>query len=655
MQAVITQMIGTIQRRCEERGLEISQALAGAMVRKVVLDPAEGFELDKELREDDVGRVVERSVALLGEADSPEVDTLKLSLAFDALSHENPVLLAALGREKGAEARRKVLLDAVLKSKARGLAALSALYRKILDYVVSAGRLEEGGGSGSGEGEGEGPSEAMLRESNAALESIFPHSELPAFVMLSAGDKTAQLNEMAKIVVGILLYNRSIGKGGSSVTDLPANLLGTTGRLREDVSGAVDELASRIADYTALLNHMQFNNARLPVSLDRLNGELANRRSLLGYMESLLETASSLKATVNSTIASLNSNLDAIHAIVVAKHAVPTETVYPRFVEVFHIWDALSTLALQADSLALVFAQMETFMDSFQTSLDPTLVAQANDALAELTGSSTRVGNGSDSPLESVVGDSKAGEHDDGSMMVMTTGIHVSPSDVPPMGSASLGLSGYCPWTLVYRNAMLLPGDPRLGAVLYRGVHYLCVDEAALSAFQAHPEKYLVAIQGMVEEDPMLGKHVGSLTVLTHGGNGGGGGGGGEGASSSASASGVPPKPASVSVGIQTEVHPNPPPKDPNYEWNEWNLRRKALMYVSLRTKATHSTQTFNSAYRADASTQHYVPKDAKTQTAVDASTSVHPVSRYVAGLRGRPEGTVGASVVDLTLPVNIP
>lgn len=638
MQAVITQMIGTIQRRCEERGLEISQALAGAMVRKVVLDPAEGFELDKELREDDVGRVVERSVALLGEADSPEVDTLKLSLAFDALSHENPVLLAALGREKGAEARRKVLLDAVLKSKARGLAALSALYRKILDYVVSAGRLEEGGGSGSGEGEGEGPSEAMLRESNAALESIFPHSELPAFVMLSAGDKTAQLNEMAKIVVGILLYNRSIGKGGSSVTDLPANLLGTTGRLREDVSGAVDELASRIADYTALLNHMQFNNARLPVSLDRLNGELANRRSLLGYMESLLETASALKATVNSTIASLNSNLDAIHAIVVAKHAVPTETVYPRFVEVFHVWDALSTLALQADSLALVFAQMDTFMDSFQSSLDPTLVAAANDALAELTGSSTRGGDGGNAVDVVVV------DPDDAMTMMMTTGILVSPSDVPAPGSASLGLSGYCPWTLVYRNAMLLPGDPRLGAVLYRGVHYLCVDDAALSAFQAHPEKYLLAIQGMVEEDPMLGKHVGPLTLLTRGG-----GDGGEGASSSSG-----PKPTSVSVGIQTEVHPNPPPKDPDYEWNEWNLRRKALMYVSLRTKATHSTQTFNSAYRADASTQHYVPKDAKTQTSVDASTSVHPVSRYVAGLRGRPEATAGASVVDLTLPVNL-
>ncbi len=34
-------------------------------------------------------------------------------------------------------------------------------------------------------------------------------------------------------------------------------------------------------------------------------------------------------------------------------------------------------------------------------------------------------------------------------------------------------------------------------------------------------------------------------------------------------------------VGMQTLLHPIPHFKDPQYDWNEWELRRKALRLVS--------------------------------------------------------------------------
>ena len=35
-------------------------------------------------------------------------------------------------------------------------------------------------------------------------------------------------------------------------------------------------------------------------------------------------------------------------------------------------------------------------------------------------------------------------------------------------------------------------------------------------------------------------------------------------------------------VGVQTDTHIIDTYKDPNYEWNEWELRRKALMLVII-------------------------------------------------------------------------
>jgi hypothetical protein len=104
--------------------------------------------------------------------------------------------------------------------------------------------------------------------------------------------------------------------------------------------------------------------------------------------------------------------------------------------------------------------------------------------------------------------------------------------------------------------------------------------------------------------------------------------------------------------GMQTELHPVEANIDKQYEWNEWELRRKALKLVcygnatsvktlsrlhlklsrvyptiqlffcrfvsqnqaNLRSKKTHSTQTHESNYRRANETQVYVPKYVKAE-----------------------------------------
>lgn len=53
----------------------------------------------------------------------------------------------------------------------------------------------------------------------AALQSVFPQTELGTFMALSKQDKEKQLRELTNIVTGIRLFNRDCGKGGQGIDD----------------------------------------------------------------------------------------------------------------------------------------------------------------------------------------------------------------------------------------------------------------------------------------------------------------------------------------------------------------------------------------------------------------------------------------------------
>ncbi|KAK6295086.1 hypothetical protein J4Q44_G00343120 [Coregonus suidteri] len=72
-----------------------------------------------------------------------------------------------------------------------------------------------------------------------------------------------------------------------------------------------------------------------------------------------------------------------------------------------------------------------------------------------------------------------------------------------------------------------------------------------------------------------------------------------------------------------------------SYEWNEWELRRKAIKLANLRGKVTHSMQTNLSHMRRDNVTQTYLPKDVACQSKRDGKSNVPKPQVYLAGLRG--------------------
>ena len=51
----------------------------------------------------------------------------------------------------------------------------------------------------------------------AALQSVFPQTELGTFMALTRPEKEQQLRELSNIVTGIRLFNRDCGKGGEGI------------------------------------------------------------------------------------------------------------------------------------------------------------------------------------------------------------------------------------------------------------------------------------------------------------------------------------------------------------------------------------------------------------------------------------------------------
>jgi hypothetical protein len=59
----------------------------------------------------------------------------------------------------------------------------------------------------------------MLFVFPAALQSVFPQTELGSFMNLTKRDKERQLLELTMIVTGIRLFNKECGKGGEGIDD----------------------------------------------------------------------------------------------------------------------------------------------------------------------------------------------------------------------------------------------------------------------------------------------------------------------------------------------------------------------------------------------------------------------------------------------------
>lgn len=617
-ESVIKNIIREIAQECAGKGQVVSETLVAFMVKAVVLDPDNGFNVDRTLTKADVQKLIKICVYRLLEKDSPSLDTVKMQVYFDMNYTTRTDFLEE--HRRVLESRLQAVIREITDSRARTREELEILYTKIVSCIL----LRSGLGS---------PTDiAVVREATAALQSVFPQTELGTFMSLVKRDKERQLVELALIVTGIRLFNRDCGKGGEGIDDLPSILSEVVPATIQNVEEELTRVSTQSNMYTAVLE-TACTRQEFPPSLDwaKLKDAHFNTRQQEAFLNLLLHDVQGCKEMISSLLEQFTARMSLVKETVSAKTAVPTAQVYPQFIKLAQIWTGFQEEMVLLSVLSNILASLDQFAKSHAGLFPDTVLGPYYEA-----GS---VKSDDDRLIETSVPEQRINI-----AKIINKKIEVLyPETTKNFSTLPLYGRGFCPWTLYTYNGLLIPSNPGNGVLQYKDGYYGFATAEAAYEFSHDPEYYVSGVAEIAKKCPELiqllelHRQFAAITPYSQGRD-----------------NGLIQAPVTkFDAGTQTEVHPVEENIVKSYEWNEWELRRKALKLANLRTKITHSVQTDMSNYRRDNQTQIYLPKQVETQTKRDGSTNVPKPSVYIAGLRGGDKTRTDMVKVDLTVDVD--
>ncbi|KAG8582177.1 hypothetical protein GDO81_007946 [Engystomops pustulosus] len=596
-ESVIKNIIREIAQECAAKGHSISETMIAFVVKAIVLDPRNGFNVDRMLTKDDVQKLIKLCVNRLLDTKSPSLETIKMQVYFDMnyttrgefLDEHHSVLesrLAPVSRE-------------ITDSRARTAEELESLYRKIVSYVL----LRSGLGS---------PTDIkVVREATAALQSVFPHTELGTFLSLVKKDKERQLKELTMIVTGIRLFNKDCGKGGEGIDDLPTILKEAIPATTKHIDSELQSSQDMIYKYTALIEDMDVKQQKAGVlNPNQLREALYNARQHEALLNVILSDALTCAQQLEVLDKQYIALMEQLKATVQSKTAIPTAQVYPLFISLSKLWNSFQDEIVLLSVLSNMIANLQPFLGVHEE-LFPAHVIQP--LLSDLTVKS------------------------DEERITESSGISMNPLDFGnqewyfPETTANydrlpIQYHGFCGFTIATRDGLLLPGNPSIGILKHRERYYVFSSKEAAYKFAQDPDHYVTLIgekaKQCAELIQLLELHQQFSSVTPY--------------SQAQTSEKLLMKPITkCNSSTQTDTHILETNIVKSYEWNEWELRRKAIKLTNLRQKVTHSMQTHGSHMRRENFSQVYLPKQVGTQTKRDNATNVPKPQIFLSGLRG--------------------
>ncbi|NXB81266.1 CF206 protein, partial [Donacobius atricapilla] len=519
-------------------------------------------------------------------------------------------------QERVLEGKLAPVVRAITESDPHVQEEIENVYQKIITYAL----LRSGLGS---------PTDIeAIREVTAALQSVFPQTEVITFISLSKKDKEQQLKDLAMLVTGIRLYNKQCQKGGSGIDDLPNILheaIPSTTRTLDEHLNSCQLLAHR---YTALLESMQEDPHRYSqLSTSKLKEALFNVRQYEAFLCILQSNAITSAQEVDLLDVKFEAAIMVLKNTVQDKTTLESKEVFPMFMELSKLWISyqnemllLSFLTNMADNLQqFLEIQSQLFPEEMLTSLlEGVTVKSDEQRIKETMG--TRVN----------VSDFKNQEW-------------LFPETTDNFDQLLIQYHGFCAHSIGVKG-ITLPGNPAIGVLKHQEKYYVFSSKEAAYIFAQDPDKF---IQLNVEKAKKYAELIQLLELrhqfeylVPH-------------AQARNTKKGLMKPSPKCDSGTQTDTHILPPTIVRSYEWNEWELRRKAIKLANLRRKLTHSMQTDLSHMRRENFTQVYLPKDVGTQTKRDNSSNVPKPQIFLKGLRGGSSPTTHMVTVDLTRPLD--
>ncbi|XP_054617598.1 cilia- and flagella-associated protein 206 [Dunckerocampus dactyliophorus] len=629
-ESVVQTIIRELTQTCAVGGEAPSGNFVDFMGTCVVQDTRNMFNGDHTLTNHDKQILKELYKERHTTASIWSLDTIKMQLYFDKNYTSRREFLKEINRML--ELRLNQVSREITECRLKTKEQLDVLYRKIITFILL--------GSGMGS-----PSDiSSVQEATVALQSIFPPTELGAFSMLLKSDKEQQLSELTMTVTGIRLFNKAGKKEEAEINFSELSIIQYTGHsntaerlqtcgfflARTAVPAVLCEALSVTSQaienelrgsqclawkYTALLEKYK---DRLPgesdVSLVQLKHALYNVRQHELFLQILLADAGLCGKKTEILQKDISSQINLLKNSVQPKTAVSTTKVYPLFRALSKLWSELQDEA----ELQNVFSNIQLGLRSFLTSQAKIFSKDSLDSLLEGLEVITDRQRMNESSCERI----------DPAEMKQNEWLLFETTD--NLAGLLVQFSGFCGYTLVHNNGLLLPGNPYIGVLRHREKLYVFSSKEAALKFARSPDHFIALVTEKAKCFPELIKLLKLHQNPAHMQPG----------------EAVIPKQKCDSF-TQTVVHPLESNIVKPYEWNEWELRRKAIKLADIRTTVTHSTQTHLSHMRRENITQTWLPKEVGCQTKRDGQTGVPRPQIFLAGLRGQRDGCV--EKVDLT------
>ncbi|NWS04939.1 CF206 protein, partial [Motacilla alba] len=612
--SVIKRVIRQVGLECAAQGQSLSETLVAFVVKAVVLDPRNDFNMDRMLTENDMQDLIQLCVTRLLDTTNPSLSTIKMQVYFDMNYANRDELLSE--QERVLEGKLAPLVRAITESAPHAQEEMENVYQKIVTYVL----LRSGLGS---------PTDIeAVREVTAALQSVFPQTEMITFISLGKKDKEQQLKDLAMLVTGIRLYNKECQRGGSGIDDLP-------GILSEAIPSATRTLDERLNScqllahrYMALLECMQEDPQRFSrLRFLKLKEALFNVRQYEAFLCILQSNAITSAQEVESLDVQFEAAMMVLKNTVQNKTSVESREVFPLFMELSKLWTSfqdemllLSFLTNMDDNLQqFLEIQSQLFPEEMLTSLLEGVTVKSDvERIKETMGTRVNVSE-------------------------FTNQEWLFPETTDNFDQLLIQYHGFCAHSIGVKG-ITLPGNPAIGILKHKEKYYVFSSKEAAYIFAEDPDKFIQLniekAKKYAELIQLLELHHQFEYLVPHA------------QARKASKGSMKPAPKRES-GTQTDTHILPPTIVRSYEWNEWELRRKAIKLANLRRMLTHSMQTDLSHMRRENFTQVYLPKDAGTQTKRDNSSNVPKPQIFLKGLRGGSSPTTHMVTVDLTRPLD--
>jgi hypothetical protein len=605
MEESIVKVVQLLTDECATRQIDSSPALVAYTVRSIITSRIGEFQVDvsKPLTDEQAGKLREWCLGMLQDQTSLPMLTIRMQVDMDL------GLAQSERSQKQRDAReadhRSAIEQELLSIRARSAAALESFYRKIVSYTIISSRW------------GSPNDPQCVRQATAALEQVFPPSEVPKFILSSEEDKRRRLQEYCKLVLGIRVFQTFGGDMADPAANFRLDIPRKLDALRARIQTSIEGIGALVLRYGEVLRDESTEDPQ------RLTDELINRQQFLFFYELLMARLGDLSRSLEQSCSEFDSLMDNLRNLMELSESLPTAKAAPLFAALATVWQLFQGYEDGIRNLELLLARLRKHRDTFV----PTLGAAAPDSPVVRPEREVEAVEATPLPLESDIA------ADDARPILVKRDV-----------DGEFAFNGFCPVTLVMHDGLLLPGDVVLGSVRWERRYYAFVDTAARTQFQSNPAKWHNDAMAVARKHPELVSLLGLQSEFP-----------------TLPAPRIPvkakiPEPPNLkyrSMSTETDVHPVDSYFDRTYHWNQWELMKRKKILKGLENKRTRGSQTKGSHFTRESESQTFERRDKDEQTRVESGVEMPRTVRYIAGLRG--DSQTSAKIVTLSLILGKP